>query len=105
MQSLCCSEKLTPASKATFYYMVAYLRGVVRVHPSLKNTICGMFSQLWIETPASASGVLSAYLGPTQSPYDQCAGFIDMFLITEHLAPSNRLSVDDPDVALPRVLP
>jgi len=101
------AENLTSACRASFYYAVEYLRGVAGAFPGLKSALCGVFSQLWIETPAPAGGALSAYLGSTQSPHEQCAGFIDLFLATEPhpLAQGNRLSVGDPDIVLPRVLP
>jgi hypothetical protein len=101
------AENLTSAGRASFYYAVEYLRGVAVAFPGLKGTLCGVFSQLWIETPAPAGGALSAYLESTQSPHEQCAGFVDLFLATEPhpLAQGNRLSIGDPDVVLPQVLP
>ena len=99
------AENLTSVSKATFYYVVDYLKGVTEAHPGLKSTICGIFSQLWIEAPALAGGHLSAYLGTAPIPHQQCADFIDLFLDAELLAPGTRLSVADPDVLLPSVLP
>lgn len=99
------AENLTSVSKATFYYVVDYLKGVAEAHPGLKSTICGIFSQLWIEAPAPVGGHLSAYLGTAPIPHEQCACFIDLFLDAELLAPGTRLSVANPDVLLPCVLP
>ena len=99
------AENLTSACRASFYYTVEYLRRVAVAFPGLKSALCSVFSQLWIEAPVPASGALSAYLGSAQSPHEQCAGFIDLFLATELHPQRNRLSVDDPDVVVPRVLP